>query len=879
MLAVRSTEDVRMRALPQKLWIAVAGLLGLQVVGILRLGQSPAGSLLANSIQTAASALAGVSSLLARKRATGIARWFWLLVGLGFFVWSGANVGWSFYEDILRVPVPHPSPVPYLYDFLAGFIGMALFLNEDRDSEKLSWSTLLNFVQIAIVLSFLYFDFYYIPALSIGAHAAALRDSTIDTAGNFGLAFIALIQMRRVRLPALRVLYSGAATFLVCYGICVFAAEYGQLYRGNSTGGWYDVCWTVPFLLATLMAGKWEQPTEQAVPDPDPETTLTVVTTRYLMIALAPMVIAVLAARLPDRWELLGAYTVGISGACYAARLILGELARARTARQLREVLAVLRVSEDDYRQFIAQSSEGIFRSVCEPPLDLALPLEQQIELCLRNGYVTECNEALARMFGVPSANAMVGKRLGELMPQEVPACREFVEQMVRSGFQIEDYEVRLPDPAGGLRVFQMSLNGLIESGQLTQGWGVQRDVSERVKLESQLRQSQKMEAVGRLAGGVAHDFNNILGVIIGYSELSQQDLETARPVGKHIEQIKKAAERAAALTKQLLAFSRRQVVFPQPIDLNGVIRNAQQMLARIVGEDVSIKFVPTEPMGLVNADSGQLEQVLMNLIINARDAMPKGGQVMVTTCETEMADNSTPSHPTLTPGKYVALVVSDTGVGMAAETKARIFEPFFTTKEFGKGTGLGLATVYGIVKQAGGHISVHSEFGKGTTFKVYLPRIERPGAFVPADANAAKSLGGGETILLTEDDAALREMAATLLRSGGYQVLEAAEAQEALAITRGYSGKIDLLLTDLVMPGMDGGELSEELLKLRPGLKVLYMSGYGGDRLPNQEKLQSGNRLLEKPFTKNGLFKKVRAAIEETTPKLQSPPVSQPFR
>ena len=388
-------------------------------------------------------------------------------------------------------------------------------------------------------------------------------------------------------------------------------------------------------------------------------------------------------------------------------------------------------------------------------------------------------------------------------------------------------------------------------------------DVTERRRLEQQLRQAQKMEAVGRLAGGVAHDFNNILGVIMGYGDILSRRLPGGDPLAGKVREIVKAAERAAALTRQLLAFSRQQVLQPRVLDLNVVMGEMDKLLRRLIGENIELKTRQQERLGSVMADPGQMEQVIMNLAVNARDAMPEGGSLLLETRDVDLDAAYVRMHRNAHAGPHVMLAVSDTGEGMDAETMSRIFEPFFTTKPQGKGTGLGLSTVYGIVEQSGGSIEVYSEKGRGTTFKTYLPRVERPAE--PAAPTAPEPPPtGSETVLLVEDEPALRGMIREALEDAGYRVLEAGTPRQALAIAESHHGNIHLMLTDVVMPGMSGRELAERLKPLRPGVAVIYMSGYTDDAIGQHGLLDAGTHFLQKPFTFHQLLQKCREALGE---------------
>jgi CheY-like chemotaxis protein len=382
--------------------------------------------------------------------------------------------------------------------------------------------------------------------------------------------------------------------------------------------------------------------------------------------------------------------------------------------------------------------------------------------------------------------------------------------------------------------------------------------------LQAQSEQAQKMEAIGRLAGGVAHDFNNLLGVIIGYSDLSIGQL-TPELLVANLVQIKKAAERGAHLTRQLLAFSRQQIVSLKILDLNVVINTASQMLSRVVREDIILAYQTAIPLGSIKADSGQIEQVLLNLVVNARDAMPDGGKITIETASVELDDKYRLGREPVIAGQYVMLSVRDNGCGMDEATKARIFEPFFTTKQPGQGTGLGLASVYGIVKQSCGYVWVYSEVGRGTTFKLYFPRVQ-PDVEAPRMPHIyTESIGGDETILLVEDEIALREVTAFTLRSVGYTVVEVDSPAKAIWFVETHREPIHLLLTDVIMPHMNGVELSKCLKATRPHLKVIFASGYGGEELARQLSIAPNAVLLEKPFSKDTLLTKIRAVLRES--------------
>jgi signal transduction histidine kinase len=385
---------------------------------------------------------------------------------------------------------------------------------------------------------------------------------------------------------------------------------------------------------------------------------------------------------------------------------------------------------------------------------------------------------------------------------------------------------------------------------------------SERIKGE-QLRQSQKMDSIGQLAGGIAHDFNNLLTAITGYSDLALRKLPEDSLVRSHIESVKKAGLRAASLTSQLLAFSRKQVLLAKVLDLNHIVADTDKLLRRLIGENIDLVSLPHAQLGKVKADPGQVEQVIMNLVLNARDAMPRGGKITIETGHTYLDESYAGKHEATKPGHYVMLAVSDTGVGMDAQTRKQIFDPFFTTKEVGKGTGLGLSMVYGIVKQSGGNIWVYSELGKGTTFKVYLPRVDQVEETESSAARAAIPVGT-ETVLLVEDEEMVRKLSQEILEDSGYRVVVATNGKEGLRVCQEFGEHIDLIITDVVMPEMNGREMAEQVALLRPTTKVLFMSGYTDDAIVRHGILEENMSYMQKPFLPNTLALKAREVLDQ---------------
>ncbi|MEO8348638.1 MAG: PAS domain S-box protein [Acidobacteriota bacterium] len=476
-------------------------------------------------------------------------------------------------------------------------------------------------------------------------------------------------------------------------------------------------------------------------------------------------------------------------------------------------------------------------------------------------GTVLEVNRATEQLTGWRRED-LVGRSFLETLP---PTDRDSVfrnfQKTLEHGRTAEPLQIRVQRRDGSTVPAEVTASVVeVEGRRLV--FAVLRDVSERNAMAEQLRVAQKMEAIGQLAGGVAHDFNNLLTAILGYSQLLAPDLRGNPEHFAAIEEVRKAGERAAGLTRQLLAFSRKQVLEPRVLDLNEIVHHIREMLSRLIGEDIQVVMNLDPALGTVRADAGQIEQVIMNLAVNARDAMPRGGQLSLETANVELDETYTRTHVPAQPGPYVMLAVSDTGAGMDEATRERIFEPFFTTKEKGHGTGLGLSTVYGIVKQSGGYIWVYTEPGRGTSFKVYLPRVSAPAEPLSAAEAAPVSVGGAETILLVEDEESVRALSRKILESKGYRVLEAADGAQAVELALGRP--IDLLLTDMVLPGMGGREIAARIHDTHPRAKVLYTSGYTDDVIVRRGLMERGAAFLEKPFTPTVLARKVREVLDQ---------------
>ena len=528
---------------------------------------------------------------------------------------------------------------------------------------------------------------------------------------------------------------------------------------------------------------------------------------------------------------------------------VRGALAFAQIQTNRHAAEAALRVSERRFRALVEESWDAI-------------------ALFAADGTITYGSPATTRLLGYDLAE-FVGRNAMEFIhPDDRAAVVLRLEEVTSRPRSRLHVAARVQHKNGTWRYLEGVLTNLLDDPSVAAIVNNYRDVTDRRVLEEQIMLSQKMEAIGRLAGGVAHDFNNILTAIGGYADLLMADFPPDDKRRGDIDEIHRATERAASLTQQLLAFSRRQVMQPKVISLNALIPEIEKMLRRLIGEDILFATVLHPRAGNVRADPGQLEQVIVNLAVNARDAMPapNGGRLTIETRNVELDESYAADHPGVTPGRYVMLAVTDTGIGMDEETKSRIFEPFFTTKARGKGSGLGLATVYGIVRQTGGHIWPYSEPGTGTTMRVYLPCVDDPADPIEHPSEAPpESLRGTETILLVEDEAPVRSVTRQLLERNGYTVLEAADGRTALSLINGERDPVhvDLLLTDVIMPGMSGRELADQMKAHRPQLRVLFMSGYTDDAVVRHGMLEPGLAYLEKPFRPPVLLRKVREVLQ----------------
>jgi len=667
------------------------------------------------------------------------------------------------------------------------------------------------------------------------ARLAWLPDTVRDTV--LASAFTLRAIMSRQRLA--RSLYGRMAVFFVLYLAGEIPYLYLQATKSLPSGTPWDLGWTLPFLAITILAATSRPVTEIAAAAEEPHAkkeNLGQWGLIHIVPMIFPLVVLLMAAGVAEKQLAVATVMVVASFACSSARIIFSEKQRRQSDIALEE-------------------KNGLVKSVFEGTGDAVYIKD------LEGRYVI-VNPAFARYFEKP-VEQIVGKTAAQLFDFATARRLSETDRLVIETGQAQTFEYELP-LVNGTRAFLVMKSPYQDGEGKTIGViVVSRDITEYRAMEERLRQSQKMEAIGTLAGGVAHDFNNLLMVIAGYGSVLNEALAGEPKLRGHVEQIQKASERAASLTRQLLAFSRKQTIQPVPLSLNASVSGVEKLLRRLIGENIAIVAHLGPDLGSVRADAGQIEQVILNLAVNARDAMPDGGKLTLETRQREIGAGRNGQAEVIKPGSYVELSVSDTGVGMDDRIQAHVFEPYFTTKPSGKGTGLGLSTVYGIVQQAGGYISFSSKPREGTTFRILLPKIDSAQATGSASDFPDASYSGEETVLLAEDEPAVCDLVRAILSSRGYTVLSARLPQEAERIAETHQRKIDLLLTDVIMPGMSGAELSKRIARRIPGIKVLFMSGYIDDSVVRQGISENETAFLQKPFTPLSLAKKVREVLD----------------
>ncbi len=776
--------------------------------------------------------LLAVTAFRSSRRASAFARTLWLSVAMASILWSisfaiGA-LAYAFKAADAALNVFWPTTIIFYLVFLV--FALPLLLKEDAETVTLGWAPVLDLAQIGILTFSAYLVFFYIPSISgISNDLRSRNYMMLQLARNGFLAAGFLYRSWRSRSAALRQLQFRLGLFFITFG-----AVASFFLRALNVWRWphplVGFASDLPLLFLLFAAAHW-QPQAGELPPVKLRQTQPKLWRQILPLAMPFSVIA-LGSQIARSHPWIAWSAITSSFICYAARLII---------MQRRQDATLLALSAMEKKFSTAFHSSPI--AICLTRLS--------------DGRYVDANDRYLELVRLPR-NELIGKTSLELgIFPDLEQRSRFVKTVLReSSFRNRTFRLRRADRTLdtliSAEVIQLENESLIISSLL--------DVTELKSVTQQLQRAQKMELIGSLAGGVAHDFNNLLTIIKGYSELARTR-ESKANLAEEIRHIGEAADRAAALTRQLMAFSRHQVLQPRKIGLNSVIVQIEKLLHRTIGENIELVTILAPDLGAVFADPVQMEQVVMNLAVNSRDAMPNGGKLVFQTRNLELSSPYLETGFEIPLGHYVMFSVTDTGVGIAPEHLDRIFEPFFTTKGASHGTGLGLATVYGIVKQSGGYISVYSEVGLGTTFKIYLPRVDQPADVLKPAVVNGHIPGGAETILIAEDDQRLCQLATDVLRQRGYRVLAANSGEEALQRANEFENKIDLLLADIVMPGIGGYELARQLKGSRPGLKVLYMSGYPHYSLSSRTDFHEP--ILAKPFTPSELTREIRRVLD----------------
>jgi len=812
-------------------------LVGLHILLLLAASHLPASPLIAGLLQLGLGALAAAAAWQQSHRCVGFSRAFWRFQACGFSLWALAQTLGTIYDAILHWPVSQPWPSDLLFFLWMTPAFLALFLDPYAPSQRIPWTRWLDFAQVGILVTSVYTFAFEVPS-HWQSRTVSYEQLALLVSWGRDIFLVACFAFRALRSHdrQVRSLYGRVAIFFALYSLAECPYLYLQVYERLRPGTLWDLPFSVALAAATILI--ITSPIEAVDPaqrPPDRKKSSQRILLKLVPLVF-PMAVLLMSAHIAEQQFAIAVAAVLLSFVCSSARIVLTERQQLRSEAALDQKNALLKsVFEGTGDAIFAKDSAGNYLIV---------------------------NEAVAKFYGKP-IDKIIGKTAFQIT--DLNTAKELTEHdhaILESGNSVTvDFQVTRN---GVTRYYLMTRAPYRDSnGNIIGVIGISRDISDYKKMEERLRQSQKMEAIGTLAGGVAHDFNNILMVISGYSSVLTDALASEPKLRGHVEQIQKAGERAASLTRQLLAFSRKQTIQPTPLNLNNVVTGIEKLLHRVIGENIVISTHLALDLGTVMADAGQIEQVLLNLAVNARDAMPDGGTLSIETRNTVSANGKSQGSSGLQPREYVELVVSDSGVGMDPAIQGHIFEPFFTTKAAGKGTGLGLSTVYGIVQQAGGSVTFQSAPGAGTSFRVLLPRIPSDANIEASQEEDATKIRGGETVLLVEDDASVCELVRAVLTSQGYSVLAARRPQEAEAICRVHASRIQLLLTDVIMPEMSGAELSKRLTALNPQLRVLFMSGYIDDFVVRQGIRERGIAYLQKPFSSASLAKKVREVLD----------------
>jgi two-component system, cell cycle sensor histidine kinase and response regulator CckA len=828
---------------PKKAAIIVAATMLVLHVGVLGLVRDENLRVLgSNLIQIACGWCACGFAFWTAARSREHMRTFWALVGSSFFMWGLGQSGWTYFETLFGPHQINNAPTDLFFFFSFTPMLLALLLRKEFQGSGRDWARSLDAVQVGILAISGYLFFFALPPETKLSQEFTDRLLTyVFTSRNVFIGALFLLRGAFASNRNGRRLYGWLALFWIFYSSMTGFTNYGRLHFGAQTGQWWDLGWTTPFLLGAIIAGNWEElPGAPAFETPRPKG-LRSMFSAYFFPTIVPLAIVLMAGKVTSSHFYIAYAAILSSFICYSARLAV-------TQHRLIVSDEEVGIAEARFHLLFAQSPHPIW-------------------VFDRAGHqIQEVNSAAERDYGYSRDEFLTMNVTDLRLPEDVPEFNEILQAGAPGKF----FRARHRRKNGTLMTVQITSQQIEFAGRSAE-IEIAQNISEKLALEERLRQSQKMEAVGTLAGGVAHDFNNLLTVITGYSRLLAERFANDEHARRNVEQISKASERAAMLTRQLLAFSRRQVLQPSRLDLNRVV---SALVAKtgpaFRGQGIELRSRLLQSPPLVKADAGQIEEVIMNLVENAADAMARGGEIRI---ETAIATLSAEKAASLDvkPAPYATITVTDTGSGMSKETLSHVFEPFFSTKR-DKASGLGLSTVYGIVRQSEGAVEGESDLGNGSSFRVYLPLIESE-ADKARKAGVPEANSGSETILLVEDDADLRDLSRRVLTMNGYRVLPASHGRDALRVSEEHSESIELMVTDVIMPGMSGREVAERLQAKRPTMKVLYVSGYTDNIIAERGMLEPGMAFLQKPFSPAHFAAKVREVLDEAE---QTQPTSQ---
>lgn len=817
---------------PKLAWAAVAVVTG-HILWLAMWPNADWSEIVSEQFQLMAGLLAGFACWQAGERSHHFAKTFWRFSAVTFAIWSIGSLLGSIHDAI-----PHATPDPPLSIVLIVFLStapmfVAALMGGGEPETEVRWDVILDVAQLLILVIAIHIMLVAIPSLTFGQRRAAINRLLLLASWRGALAIALVVRAIFSRSPIIRHLLAPVAGAMSLFALGSALGNYIDRFNLWSKVQWFELAWTIPFAMVAVSATVWREPAK-APPVEKASAGMAPGFVIYLPSLAIPILLLSLYQNIVFEQILVGLCAMIISIICFTLRVLVAQ-------RRQKQTLEELRRSERRYRSLFENNMAAVYRSTLD-------------------GRILDCNQAFCDMFGYTQEEILHAS--ADVLYIGGHSERDSTVSKVRGQQAQRSVEGKYRRKDGtlihtlGHRAISFDENG----NELLEGTLI--DMSQRRLLEAQLQQAQKMESLGMMAGGIAHDFNNMLTVITGYSAMQMDRIPHGDPLREYSAEIKAAADRAAALTRQLLAFSRQQVMEEKVVNLNSLIRDFEKFLRRLIGEDVEVRTAFDKELGAVRVDPGQIEQVLMNLVVNARDAMPSGGTISIQTANAYLDSGYLERQPMVTAGPYVKLSVRDTGTGMTEETIGHIFEPFFTTKAVGKGTGLGLATTYGIVKQSRGYIDVSSAVGEGSRFDVYLPQLAKR-AFDEDEEKSVAVPRGDEGILLVEDNHALRSMAKTLLESYGYTVFAIADPGEVDSACDLHSDRIELLLTDIVLPRMSGTEVARRVAEKIPGVRILYMSGFPTHAMFDRKSLEGTGSFLQKPFAPATLASKVREVLD----------------